>query len=166
MCPENRSHTATFFPTPPLQTDGIYRESGFTLLELIIVLFLITVMLGLTGVFFANTLPSGRFNAATRDMVSTIRQASHLARINGEQQVLTIDMDSRRYAIKGRSEKQLPAEIGISVISPFSGEIFTGRYEMTFYAAGGSETGTVVLRSINKRTLISIDPVAGATVIK
>ncbi len=141
-------------------------KDGFTLLELIIVIFLITLMLGLSGVFFANTLPSGRFNAATREIVSTIRQARHLAQINGEKQVITIDIDSRRYGIEGRSEKTLPAGIGIRIIDPVAGEIVNGTYRMSFYAAGSAEAGTVVLWNNNKTAHINIDPVAGAVIIK
>jgi hypothetical protein len=123
-------------------------------------------MLGLSGVFFANALPSGRFNASSREIVSTIRQAGHLAQINGENQVVTIDMDLRRYAIEGRSEKQLPAGIGISVVDPFAGEITTGKYRMIFYSSGGSGAGTVILRDKSRTAYINMDPVAGAVIIK
>ena len=83
-------------------------RAGFTLLELIIVIFLITLMVGLSAVFFANTLPSGRFNATVRELASTIRQARHLAQLNGEKQIITIDLDSRSYGIEGRGKKNLP----------------------------------------------------------
>src|SRR3990172_2624923 len=120
-------------------------RSGFTLLELIIVIFLITLMLGLSAVFFANTLPSGRFNATAREMAATIRQARHLAQLNGEKQILTIDLDSRSYGIESRGEKTLPAGIDLKVIDPLAGDITKGKYHMTFHPAGSSGGGTVVL---------------------
>ena len=141
-------------------------RSGFTLLELIIVLFLITLMLGLSAVFFANTLPSGRFNAAAREMAATIRQARHLAQLNGERQVLTIDMDSRSYGIEGRGEKILPSGIHLKVIDLLAGDITSGKYHMTFHPAGSTEGGTVILWNGAKVAQINIDPVAGAVIIK
>ena len=141
-------------------------RSGFTLLELIIVIFLITLMVGLSAVFFANTLPSGRFNATAREMASTIRQAKHLAQLNGEKQVITIDMDSRSYGIEGRGEKKLPSGLHIKVTDPLTGDITNGQYHMTFHSAGSTEGGTVILWNNSKAAQIDVDPVAGAVIIK
>jgi len=141
-------------------------RSGFTLLELIIVIFLITLMVGLSAVFFANTLPSGRFSATAREIASTIRQARHLAQLNGEKQVVTIDMDSKSYGIEGRSEKKLPLELHLKVIDALTGDITSGKYHMTFHPAGSTEGGTVVLWYEAKSAQINVDPVAGAVIIK
>jgi general secretion pathway protein H len=141
-------------------------RSGFTLLELIIVIFLITLMIGLSAVFFANTLPSGRFNATAREIASTIRQARHLAQLNGEKQIITIDLDSRSYGIERRGEKTLPSGIDIKVIDPLAGDITSGKYHMAFHATGSSEGGTIVLWNSSRAAHINIDPVAGAVIIK
>ncbi|MBI5634046.1 MAG: prepilin-type N-terminal cleavage/methylation domain-containing protein [Nitrospirae bacterium] len=141
-------------------------EAGFTLLELIIVIFLITLMLGLSAAFFANALPSGRFNATSREIASAIRQARHLATLNGERQVITFDMDARSYGIEGRGKKNLPPEIAIKVIDPLAGDITNGKYSMTFYARGSAEGGTIVLWNSSRAAHIHIDPVAGAVIIK
>lgn len=141
-------------------------KSGFTLLELIIVIFLVTLMVGLSAVFFANTLPSGRFSATTRELAATIKQARHLAQLNGETQVLTIDMDSRSYGIEGRGEKNLSSGLHLKVIDPLTGDITSGKYHMTFHSAGRAEGGTVVLWDNKRMANINIDPVAGAVIIK
>jgi prepilin-type N-terminal cleavage/methylation domain-containing protein len=141
-------------------------RSGFTLLELIIVIFLITLMVGLSAVFFANTLPSGRFNASAREIASTIRQARHLAQLNGEKQVITVNMDARSYGIEGRGEKNLPSGIHLKVIDPLSGEITSGNYRMAFHVTGNSGGGTVVIWNNTKSAQINVDPVAGAVIIK
>jgi len=141
-------------------------RSGFTLLELIIVIFLITLMVGLSATFFANSLPSGRFHATARDIASTIRQARHLAQLNGEKQVVTIDMDSRSYGIEKRGEKKLSSGIDIKVIDPLDGDITSGKYHITFHAAGSTEGGTIVLWNSSKTAQINIDPVAGAVIVK
>ena len=143
-----------------------HNRSGFTLLELIIVLFLITLMVGISAAFFANTLPSGRFNATVRELASTIRQARHLAQLNGDNQIITIDMDSKSYGIESRGGKNLPSGIGIKVIDPLAGDITRGKYHMVFHATGSSEGGTIVLWNSSKAADINIDPVAGAVIIK
>ena len=141
-------------------------RAGFTLLELIIVIFLIMLMTGLSSVFFANTLPSGRFTATARELAATIKQARHLAQLTGERELISIDMDSRSYRIEGRTEKTLPPGISIRVIDPFAGDIIRGKYLMTFHQTGKTEGGTIVLWNKTRTTFIQTDPVAGAIIIK
>lgn len=141
-------------------------RSGFTLLELVIVLFLITLMLGLSSVFFANTLPSGRFNATAREIAATLRQAKHRAQRSGKQQIVTINMDTKSYGIDGLTGKTLPSGISIKVIDPLSGEHTGGSYPIAFQTTGSTEGGKVVLWNNDKTAQIQVDPVAGAVVIR
>jgi prepilin-type N-terminal cleavage/methylation domain-containing protein len=141
-------------------------NSGFTLLELIIVLFFIALILGLSTIFFANTLPSSRLNATAREMSATIRHAKHLALINGETQTITINLDSRYYGIEGIAHKNIPSGITFKVIDPLLGEIRNGKYHIIFSATGGMEGGTIVLSTNKKTVSIQLDPVVGSVVIK
>jgi prepilin-type N-terminal cleavage/methylation domain-containing protein len=60
------------------------KKNGFTLLEIIIVLALVTLILGLSSVFVAGFLPSAKANAAGREISGMIRHARSLARMNRE----------------------------------------------------------------------------------
>lgn len=142
------------------------QNNGFTLLELIIVLFLIMLILSISTVFFANTMPSNRLNATVREMSAAIKHARSLAQIAGEKQTITIDLDSKYYGIDGRMSKDIPPDITVKVIDPFSGEKLNGKYLIVFHTTGNVEGGKIVL-SNNKRTVsIQIDPVVGSVVIK
>ncbi|NTU42212.1 MAG: prepilin-type N-terminal cleavage/methylation domain-containing protein, partial [Nitrospirales bacterium] len=68
------------------------REGGFTLLELIIVLFLITLILGLSTVFFTTSLSSGRLNSTAREMAAALRHARVMANMRGDSMLFTIDL--------------------------------------------------------------------------
>jgi len=70
------------------------------LLELIIVLFLMSVILGLSAIFFANSLPGYRLNATVRNISTTIKQARSFAKMLNEQQIVTIDLENRQYVLK------------------------------------------------------------------
>lgn len=142
------------------------RGGGFTLLELLIVLFLATLILSLASVFFVNSLPSSRLNATAREMSATIRLAKALAQINGEQKVITIDLDSKHYGIEGGDSKSISQDVNIKVMDPFAGEILNGQYPITFYAGGGVEGGTIVLWNSKRAVSIQLDPIIGAVVIK
>jgi general secretion pathway protein H len=142
------------------------KDKGFTLLELIIVMFLIGLMLSLASVFFANTLPSSKFNATAREIAATIRHARTLAQLKGERQIITIDMDEHKYGIDGLGVKHLPDGVSVKVIDPRAGEIETGKYQLGFPPTGGIEGGTIILWSSKKTATIEIDPIVGSSVIK
>ncbi len=141
------------------------KQNGFTLLELIIVIFLITLILGLSTVFLAGTLSSSKLSATVRDMVATIRHARLLAQSTGESQAIIIDLDSRIYSIEGKANKIIPDDLNIMVIDNVKGEeINEGSYRITFNAIGGIEGGRIVLWNEKKKVYIDIDPITGARI--
>jgi prepilin-type N-terminal cleavage/methylation domain-containing protein len=176
---EHRAQTSTPSLTLPPRGGGNFkrcplplwegvrgRGDGFTLLELIIVLFLIALILGLSTIFFANILPSSKFNATIRDITATIRHARSLSEIHGERQTITIDLDSKKYGIEGRGAKDIPPDIYIKVIDPLLGEIYNGKYQLVLNPVGGVESGTIVLWNEKRTVSIQMDPVVGSVVIK
>ena len=142
------------------------KDSGFTLLELIIVLFLISLITGMSTVFFANTLPSHRFNASVREFVAAVRYSRSLAQARGANETISINLDSNKYTIPGRGEKTLPPDVHVKVVDPLSGEITTGQYRLLFPGFGGAEGGTIVLWDKKRVARISLDPVVGTAVIR
>lgn len=141
-------------------------SAGFTLLELIIVIFLVSLLLGLSSFFFANNLSSTRLNAATREMSAVIRYARAHAQTNGTAQTLTIDTDTGEYELEDRGTKKLSADINIKVLDQTSGEVLQGKQQLVFQAIGGVEARTIVLSGGKKTVSIQMDPVVGSVVIK
>jgi len=139
---------------------------GFTLLELIIVLFFMALILGLSTLFFANTLPSSRLNATAREISATIRHARDLALINSQKQTVTINLDSRYYGIEGIAGKNIASDIGLKVIDPLLGEIHKGEYPIVIDSTGAMEGGTIILSGGKKTLSIQLDPVVGSVVIR
>ena len=142
------------------------KEKGFTLLELIIVMFLISLIAAVSTALFVNTLPTGKFNATAREVAVTIKHARALAQITGERQIVAIDLDAKKYGIEGRGERDIPKDTEIKVIDPFLGEVVNGKYHLVFYAGGRAEGGTIVLRNKNKSATIYMDPIVGSVLIK
>jgi general secretion pathway protein H len=142
------------------------KNNGFTLLEMIIVLALVTLILGLSSVFVAGFLPSVKANAAGREISGMIRHARSLARLNGETRSVVIDLDNRTYGIEGLATKSFPPEALIRVIDPFSAEIAGGKYPIVFNPVGGMSGGTIILSWGKKVMRIELDPIAGAVLLK
>lgn len=143
-----------------------HREAGFTLLELIIVLTLIGIMCGFSTLFFAGGLPNARLNATARDISSVIRHARALAQLRHEDQTVTIDAKGRTYGIKGQPTKVVPEDIAIETIDPLTGRASQDARTFRFYAAGGQEAASVIVRNKDKALRVVIDPVAGSVTVK
>jgi general secretion pathway protein H len=139
-------------------------KKGFTLLELIIVLFLISLILGLSIISFANFLPSYRFNSTARDIATTLKHARYLAQIQGIRQVFTIDLDSKTYGIEGYNTKEIPEDINIKILDPIHGEIYKGKYYFVI-SPTGIETSEIILSYKKKVTTIQMDPIVGTLLI-
>ena len=141
-------------------------KDGFTLLELMIVMLLMSLVIGISTIFFANTLTSTTFNTTVRDVSTTIRHARSLAQIHGERKAVTIDLDSKTYWIDGKTVREIPSEIQIKIIDPLYGEIFEGRHQVVSNAMGGIQGGTIVLWNDKKTVSIQPDPIVGSVVVK
>lgn len=140
--------------------------SGFTLLELLIVLVLVALILGLSSLFVAGRLPSARANAAGREISGMLRHARSLARLNMETRRFVIDLDSRTYGIEGLAKKSFPPEARVRIVDPLAGEIVAGQYPIVFTPVGGAAGGTIILSWGKKVIRIELDPLVGAVVLK
>ncbi|OPY79400.1 MAG: hypothetical protein A4E64_00447 [Syntrophorhabdus sp. PtaU1.Bin058] len=145
---------------------GIRRfDTGFTLLELVIVFVLIAVMLSLSTMFFTNALSSLRLNSAGRELSAMLRCAKMLAKNKGETQTVLINIDTGRYGIEGVQTKSIPEGIGIRIDDPLRGEINGGSYSIIFHESGIADGGLITLWNSRRTISIEIDPVIGAMIL-
>jgi general secretion pathway protein H len=137
---------------------------GFTLLELIIVLFLAMLMVGMGIVALTGWLPAAKLDAVTREISAMIRQARVLARSSMEKQAVVLNLDERSYGIKGKILRKIPDEISMRVDDPMTGEAEKGIHLMAFSPSGRIEGGAVMLATGRRSVSIRPDPVMGYVV--
>ncbi len=166
MCNESKERKESLSFNSSRITHYASLSSGFTLLELMIVLFLMALIMGLSALFIAGRMPGNRLNTSARDLSATIRHAGYLARLSGERQTVTIDLSAKQYGIEGRAVRTIPPGIDIKVTDPFNGEIRSGKFQMAFQAMSGTKAGTIVLSDKKRKVSITLDPVVGSVVIK
>ena len=155
-----------FILSPSLDTRHSQLSSGFTLIELTVVMFLMALVMGLSTVFYAGSLPSARLNAAGRELSATIRQARSLAQSNGTSQAVSLNLDANSYGIEGRGTRSVPQGVGIRVVDPLFGAVQHGTYRILFDATGGVEGAAVELWNSKRLIRIVTDPIVGTVTIK
>jgi general secretion pathway protein H len=145
----------------PRRFPRLSATGGFTLLELMIVLFLAMLMVGMGVIAMMNRLPAARLDAAAREISALMRQARTLARIHMVKQTLLVDLDARRYGIEGKLSLKIPEEVRLRIDDPLTGEVDRGIYRMVFSSFGGIEGGAILLTAGNRSISIKPDPVMG-----
>lgn len=83
-------------------------ESGYSLIELLIVLAIIAVLTGLAQASFTAQLPHLRLSHAARTLVSDLRWARQLAVASGQPVSVVLDIEQDRYQIERQSQPGIP----------------------------------------------------------
>lgn len=149
-------------------------SSGFTILEIIIVLFL---LVGLLGIILPKISLDENLSSVGRKMVGTVRSLQSMAMSSQTTVRLYVDMDRGVYwpmILDGNQEKapinpawatplNLPATIRISDILVSQGKKESGRVDLFFYPTGRIDPMTMHMMDAKNNILaIAIEPVTGA----
>ena len=145
-------------------------EKGFTLLELMVVLVLVTFAVGLVGVNFASRLASFKIRSAAREISATIKYAKSYAQLKDTEQTIVVDLDERKYWLEGDRNKSAQMQEDVRMTVGLPGEAYheEGKWEIHFFAEGGisSDIEAIVLSNESLSFRIELDPIVGSTVVQ
>jgi len=143
-------------------SDREFRQRGFTLLELLIVLMLIGLIVGLVSPKLGGSLGKVKVRATSNRLIAILRYARNSAVTDQQTRVVTFDRALNRVmfglafppsrAYSGKIFK-LPEGIFIQSIKDGRGEAVDDAddYKMYFYPAGNSSGGEITLQGKRKR---------------
>ncbi len=134
---------------------------GFTFIEIMIVVFLMSLITGITTIYFANTLPSAKHKATARELAATIKYARHLAFMKNERQIINIDLDNKKYFIKGRETKSIPSDVSITINEKdvHENQIREGKYIISYDTTTECSWNSITLERGKKAITIKSDPI-------
>ncbi len=152
----------------------LHSSRGFTILEIILVLFL---LVGLLGIILPRISLEENLGSVGRQMVGTVRSLQSLAMLTQKTVHLYVDIDRGMYwpmILEGNEEKlptdptwatplKLPDTIRFSDILVDQGRKESGRIDLFFYPTGRIDPATMHLMNTSSNILaIAIEPVTGA----
>lgn len=148
--------------------------AGFTLLEMIFVLFLLA---GLLGLIIPRMTFGDNLSSASRRLVGTIRSLQGMAMVAQKPIHLFIDIDQGIYwpmVLEGKEEKvpldaawttaiPLPESVRVTDVTAPQGNKTNGRADLWFYPSGRIDPVTIQLTDAATNILtIIVEPVTGA----
>lgn len=139
---------------------------GFTLLELIVVLFLGLLILGMVSLSFPRFLSSAKLQAASRELIASLKQTRALALLKGEKQVWTVDLERGEYGPEKGKKRTLSPALSLTVITAPGEEIRQGTFQVTFEPPWGWESAEFLLSDGKKYITIHLDPLTGAALAR
>jgi general secretion pathway protein H len=144
-------------PTSRTGTDGGTTSRGFTLVELLVALAIVTLLAAMLSPMLLPS-PGRTLNAAAGELVVTLREARRQAQATQARQRVVVDTEARRYGIASTGQwRDLPeggsAEL-TTARSLLSDDETRGAIE--FFPDGSSSGGRVVLGLDGHATQIDI----------
>ena len=131
------------------------RRRGFTLLELLIVLAILSLCTAIAVPMFAGRAPSAALNGATLELRAALAAARSAA--IAENREISFAGAANGYRIDGAFHR-LPLARDVSVG-------IRGGTRIAFFPSGGSSGGRVVLRGAAALREIDIEPISGRAIL-
>lgn len=119
--------------------------SGFTLVELLVVMVIAALVLGLVGTSISRNISGAEMRSAAGKLTASLRYTRTRAILDKEETVFTVDTENRSYQAPKRDEVILPEGMKVALTTARSELTSENVGGIRFYPDGGSTGGFVEL---------------------
>lgn len=138
------------------------RPSGFTLLELLVVLALLAMTYALIPPMFNVGGSTAELKAGARQVAAGLRNARSQAITSRDEATLTLDVEARSFRISGDGKtRSLPRQAQIGVFTAQGEVLDASTAAIRFYPDGSSTGGRVTLAMGERKFHIDVDWLTG-----
>jgi general secretion pathway protein H len=137
-------------------------HAGFTLLELMVVLVIGALAYAILLGGPLRSASSADLKATARTLAAGLRQAQSTAMVTKRDAVLTLDVESREYAVGGDTRThKLPDGIDFKLFTAQSEVASERRGAIRFYPDGSSTGGRITVAAGERKYLVDVDWLTG-----
>ena len=136
---------------------------GFTLMELLIVLFILSLFTALVAPSFSQTLLSGRMRACAAEVRATLARARSYAVAEGRVRFVVFDMEEEKFGLDNDAVlRGFPAPIRLGSLLVGGEEIQRKTARVRFYPDGTAEEAEISVAFGDGGTIrVKTDPLTG-----
>lgn len=132
-------------------------QRGFTLLEMLVVIVLISIAAGLVGFGLQQGLRAAKERQAVGQIVEALRSTRARAIVSGTDQSTVFDLRQQSFQAPGRPLKHWPADLHVTLHTAEQ-----AGSAVAFYADGSSTGGNLLLANGSRRWRIDIGWLTGS----
>ncbi len=137
-------------------------NNGFTLLELLVVLFIMVLGFSVVGINLSSGHSTTAIRVASRDMVSALRYTRGQSLMLHQEATMTIDLTENTYTVSDRPKSYIiPKSISLTVVTAQSEVRGNGIGNIRFFPDGSSTGGRITLEQDKLAAEININWLTG-----
>lgn len=140
--------------------------TGFTLLELLVVLVVMALVFSVTVPMVSAGMPGTELKGAARQLAAGLRKARSYAVTQKSEAVLTIDVDKRNFVVTGDEQNYaLPPKLDISLFTAQSEMLREKVGAIRFFPDGSSTGGRITVAFNDRKFHVNIDWLTGQVTV-
>ncbi len=136
-------------------------QRGFTLIEIIAVMVLLTIVATVVAMSFSKSMSSAKIEAASRDLVAALRYTRGQAIVRGTQAALDIDLEHNTYQAPGKAIVQMPKDMRLQLVTAEIEQTGSTSGRIRFFADGASTGGHITVFMGQRRWQINVSWLTG-----
>ena len=139
------------------------RRGGFTLVEIMVVLFILSLLAALAAPSFSRTIVSARLRASAAEVRATLARARTLAVAGGTERAVVFDLEKGEYGIDNETVRRgFPDPVRMDGLRIVGERKERGDARVRFYPDGSAEEAEVSVSAGEGGTLrVTVEPLTG-----
>lgn len=139
-----------------------FRQSGFTLIEMLLVMAIVGLILAVAPPLLSAALPGLQLKGSARELMAALRQVRSRAVVQGSEAVLELDVEEHVARVTGDTHRiRLPKAIDITLVTAHRELDDVQRGRIRFYPDGTSTGGRLILRYGTSGYQVDVDWLTG-----
>ena len=137
--------------------------SGFTLLEIMVVMVIAGLMIALVPPLFSSAVSGTKLKGSVRDLAMVLRETRSKAIIHNTEQLVHLDLKEPRYRVGNGKIQALPENVDMAVEVVTGARIEeTAQHVLRFFPDGSSSGELITLRGSNRTYHLQLNWLTGS----